>query len=155
MKIYYDRDRDNVIIETLNRYFPNSSLEAFELDSKIIVRNINTNSNEIYISHTEVMDKDGNNISGSITDVINYLNTEFAKGMASGTGSFSGFNTTITIVDDRIKNTDIIVVTPLVTGLINDVLAVVNVVNGGFTVTRLLVGVGTLTNNLGFKYKVI
>lgn len=155
MKVYYDREKDNIALDNIGRYFANGTLEAIESNGRITIRNKNTNINELHMYYYEFVKEDDSSAGDNINETIDYLNAEFAKGIATGDGSFLGTATTETITDDRIKSGDFILVTPVSVSVTPDILLVVNVIDGAFTVSRMLITGILYTSNLPFKWKVI
>ena len=152
MKIYYDTNSDNVLIENLGRYFPNGTLEAIEEFGKISIRNKNTGKNELHVLFSEIQKIDGSVSGTDNASCVIYLNNEFQNGKMSGSGAFSLLLDTVTITNSRIKSTDKIIVSPQ-GALLNDILYVSSVLNGSFVVSRkALVTASALTSGLAFNY---
>lgn len=150
MKIGYDNNTRNVLIENFNRLFASGSLIASNVGDFVGIKYVDTDRFEIYDVYTNIQKLDGSSAGETASDVVTYLNGEFNRGIIMGQSSFTGLGLTKTVSDSRIKAGDKIVITPL--GTINEVFGI-TVINGSFTVTRSVVAtlVG-LTNNLAFDW---
>lgn len=93
MKIYYDGDRDLIIIEGLKQVFPAMSLSAVIVNNKVAIRLINDTTNIIGpIEFNKVQDQSGAT-RNNILDTLTYLLGEFAKnGVPDGLDLVSIFN---------------------------------------------------------------
>lgn len=79
MKIYYDNDRDLIIIQGLKQVFPAMSLTAVVVNNKIAIRLINDTTNVLGpIEFNTIQDATGVT-RNSILDTLSYLLGEFAK----------------------------------------------------------------------------
>lgn len=152
MKIYFDKESLNVLLEGDDRLFPSGSLLAEELNGNVVVKYKNTNVNNLYISHTSIETQYGSPAGTTLQEVIDYLNVEFNKGLSGGDGSFGLLQDEVTINNTNIFQGDIIMVMP-VSITINEIVFIKTVFDGGFTVGRMIINaLGTLTNNLPFNW---
>lgn len=151
MKIYHDRQRENIVIEGVDRYFSNGTLEAILEDGKISVRIKDTGINQVHLNYTQIQKVDGSPSGVDNADAITYLNNEFDKSRAQGQGNFTALLPTEVVVHDRIAADDVIAITPIVETVTNEVLVVTNVVDGGFTAARNVAS----TNGMGFRWRVV
>lgn len=79
MKIYYDNDRDLIIIQGLKQVFPAMSLTAVVVNNKIAIRLINDTTNVLGpIEFNSIQDRTGLT-RNNILDTLTYLLGEFAK----------------------------------------------------------------------------
>lgn len=151
MRIFYDNLARNIDIEGLGRYFSSGSLEAIADGSiDVFVRYKDSTTREIQVPFTEIQQENGTSAGATQSQVLDYLNEEFSKGIILGQASFSLLSTTKTVLDSRVRPNNKIMVQPL--GSINEILGV-TVTNGSFTVTRSAVAVlAGLTSNLTFDW---
>lgn len=152
MKVFYDDISNNVVIETLDRYFGTNALVAENLNGKVLIKNTMSNFNEVFDVYTNFQKEDGAPSGANITDTIAYLNTEFQKTNLKGTASFSLLSTTVTINNPRIKLGDMFVFTILGTSA-NELLLTQSVTDGVLIVKRSVISVVTgLTSGLNFSW---
>lgn len=152
MKIYFDKESLNVLLEGDDRLFPSGSLLAEDLNGNVVVKYKNTNVNNLYMPYTSIENQDGIPAGATLQEVIDYLNIEFNKGLSGGDGSFGLFQDEVTINNTNIFQGDIIMVMP-VSITINEIVFIKTVFDGGFTVGRIIINaLGTLTNNLPFNW---
>lgn len=152
MKVYYDKDKMNILIEGYGRYFANNSLIAENLNGKVLIRYVNTDINEFYLDYTDFQKENGTQAGNNVTEVVDYLNKEFGRGMKARNANFNGFNDTVTVLDEDVTSVDVIVFSP-VSVSINERLILNDTFNGGFTVKRVKIDVlQPFTENLAFNY---
>lgn len=150
MRIFYDLTARNIDFEGLGRYFSSGSMEAISDGNNVIAQYKDSNVKEIYEHFSNIQKEDGSPAGANVTEVVDYLNEEFSKGIILGQSSFSLLSVSKTVTDSRIRPNNKIMVQPI--GTINEILGV-TVANGSFTVTRTVVGVlAGLTNNLTFDW---
>lgn len=153
MKIFYDLNARNINIFGSGRFFSSGSLEAVASGNNVIVQYKDSGIQELN-DHFSVVQKQDNSQAGeNVTEVVDYLNNEFNKGIVKGTASFSLLTVTKVVTDSRVRIGDVISVSPTSTSL-NDVLWTEPVTtNGQFTVRRRIIDLlGNLTNNLSFGW---
>jgi hypothetical protein len=153
MRIYYDINARNIVIEGSERFFGSSSLEAVADGNDVFVRYKEATAKEIQVPFTEIKKENNTSAGATVTEVLDYLNNEFSKGIVKGTASFGLLQDSKVVTDSRVKIGDVISVSPTSTSL-NDVLWTEPVTtNGQFTVRRRLIDLlGNLTNNLTFGW---
>lgn len=152
MKIYYDKNTRNITIEGYGKLFSQGSLIASSDSDNVYISYKTTGINEIYVSYTDIQKEDGSAAGTSANEVVMYLNTEFDKGIDSGEGEFINLSVDVVISSPKIKVGDIIIVTP-VSNALNDIIFIKSVVDGSFTVSRIVVNtLNLLTNNLKFNW---
>lgn len=104
---------------------------------------------------------DGNSIAYTATtfrefcnDILGFISV-IDDTKPSGTASFTTTNPSSTVIDSAIKSTDTIVIMPI-GQTINELFIFQTVSAGSFVVKRLIVNsLGSLTNGLTYKWKVI
>jgi hypothetical protein len=152
MKIYYDIDTLNIIIEGVSRYFANGTLEALEGDGKIYIRNKTTQINELYLGRASMQKEDGSPIGADNNTALAYLNEEFNKGMTAGTATFALLGTAATVNDPKVKGNSKVMVSPQAP-VVNEIIFVTAVSDGSFTVNRIPINTALgLTTDLPFNY---
>lgn len=154
MKIYYDSNTENIVIENDERLFSKSSLEAVADGNNIAISYKNTNVNNLFISYLDIEDEDGNTVAGTVQDVVDYLNSEFNKdGVIEGVGNFTLLQNVVTIVDNRLTDGDVIFINPTV-NVVNEFYFSTIVNNNSFTVNRFIINnLGSLTSGLPFRWR--
>jgi molybdopterin converting factor small subunit len=154
MKVYFDEDKGNVVIEGLSRFFNSNSLEAIQVGSKVGIRYVGTDIYQVFNEHSNYKDKDGNPTGATASDTAQYMNNEFAKGEeVEGDSSFTNVSPTVAVTDNRLSDGDIIYIVPTV-NVINEIYFPTIVQNNSFTVNRIVINaVNGLTVNLPFRWK--
>lgn len=149
-KVFYDSATRNVIIENVSRYFSSGSLLATNVGDYVAIKYLTTDKLEVYDLFGNFLKENGTSAGANVTQVVDYLNGEFNKGLIDQASSFTGLSTTKTITDARIKAGDTILLQGI--GTLNETLGY-TASNGSFTVTRTVISVVIgLTNNLAFKW---
>jgi hypothetical protein len=152
MKVYYDTDTMNIILQGVSRYFANGTLEAIEEGGKVAIRNKATLINELYLDRTGMEKEDGSPIGADNTIAINYLNEEFNKGMSTGVATFALLGTTATVNDPKVKGNNKVMVSAQAP-VVNEIIFVTAVSDGSFTVNRIPINTALgLTTDLPFNY---
>lgn len=153
MKVYYDNNKENIVINGVGRYFANGSLEAINDNGLITIRDTTFFRNEIHLDYTVFLKENGDAAGGNINDVIDYLNTEFnKKNGVSGDDSFDTSSPTKVVTNNNIREGDTIVLN--FNTSLNEFVYVSNVANNSFTVSRLVsIALTGLTSNLPFRWR--
>lgn len=152
MRVYYDTEALNIVVDDIGRYFPSGSLIAENVAGKVNIKNKNTNVNELYTEFDNIVKVDDTPAGANINETLEYLNNEFAKGMITGQDSFTGGAATITVSNARILSGDRIMVFPQ-GAVLNEVIFVSSVSDGSFVVSRTIVNaLGVLTSGLIFNW---
>jgi len=152
MKVFYDSETNNIIIEGLNRFFPSSSLIATGTSTNVGINYLNSSVLEVFDNFANFQKADGSPADANVGAVVDYLNAEFEKGRITGSGAFSGLTTTRTVSDARIKAGDKIIVSPQ-SATLNEIIFVSSVTDGSFVVTRVIINaLGVLTSALNFNW---
>jgi hypothetical protein len=154
MRIYYDINARNIVIEGSERFFGSGSLEAVADGlTDIFVRYKESIAKEIQVPFSEIQKQDGSPAGATQSEVLNYLNDEFIKGIVKGTASFSLLQTSKVVSDSRVKIGDFISITPQGTTLNENVWTETITTDGQFTVRRkvqdVIIG---LTSGLSFGW---
>lgn len=154
MRIYFDEQTENIIIENDERLFPIGSLIAEAQGQDVSIRYNDVNFNNIFINFSEIQKQDGSPAGGTVTDVVNYLNGEFDKGGAiEGDETFNALDLTINVTDNRLRTGDVIYVAPTI-NVVNEFTFATVVVNNSFTIIRNTINQVTgATPNMPVKWK--
>lgn len=152
MKVYFDNQTNNIIIEGLTRFFPSGSLVAVADGNNVYINYINNPILEVYDNYANFLKSDGSPAGASASSVVTYLNNEFAKGRITGSGVFSGLATSMTVTDSRVKAGDKIIPAPQTTAL-NEIVFAEPATDGSVVIRRVIINVlGALTSNLNVNW---
>ena len=102
MRIYYDSLTGNVVLGTTTRLFATGSLEAVAFRGRVAIAYKQTNFREVLTPFDRVQRQDGTAAGATLTEVLNYLNSEFNKTLPRGGGG--GVDTELR-VDGGVANT--------------------------------------------------
>lgn len=153
MRIFYDVTARNIDIVGSGRFFSSGSLEAIASGNNVIVQYKDSGVQELN-DHFSVVQKQDNSQAGTtVTEVVDYLNNEFNKGIIKGVASFSLLSLTKVVTDSRVKVGDVISITPQGSTLNESVWSETVTTDGQFTVRRKVIDIlSGLTSGLSFGW---
>jgi hypothetical protein len=154
MRVYYDENKNTVVIDTVSRYFRDGNLVAEVFGDDIAIKYEESETYEVFANYQDYQDGQGVDAGSTPQEVADYLNGEFQKdGIIEGETNFNGVDNTVNVIDDRLTEGDTIYVTPTV-NVLNEFYFPTIVVNNSFTVNRIVINaLNGLTVNLPFKWR--
>ena len=154
MKIFYDKETENIVFENDDRLFSKGSLIAVADGDNIEVLYKGTGSNSFYLVFSDIQKEDGSQAGSNVSDVVDYLNIEFNIGKRiEGEDSFVGLSPTVNVTDNNLVDGDVIYIVPTVS-VVNEIYFPTIVQNNSFTVNRIVINaLNGLTVNLPFKWR--